>query len=194
MLQMPTVSLKRPIFRVGVISAAPGRTESDETPPATPCAPPAEDKTRQLEAQTQQAETAQLMGMLQGLAENLQTQYDQTLTHNRTEIARLAVEIARKILRTRTDKGDYEIQAVIEEALKRSPTRQDIVVRLNPEDLPRCQQLQQEAPQGAFGEIEFTADWSIGRGECLVETSKGVIRSFIDEHLDRIAEALEKVE
>jgi len=82
----------------------------------------------------------------------------------------------------------------VEEALKRAPTRQDIIVRLNPEDLPLCQQLQQENPQDAFSKLEFTADWSVGRGECLVETPKGVIRSFIEEHLERIGEALEKVE
>ena len=74
------------------------------------------------------------------------------------------------------------------------PARQDIVIRLNPEDLPQCQQHQQENPDSPFAELEFTADWSVGRGECLVETPKGIVKSFIEEHLERISEALQKVE
>ena len=45
----------------------------------------------------------------------------------------------------------------------------------------------------AFTELEFTPDWSIGRGECLVETPKGIVKSFLEEHLERISEALQKV-
>ena len=66
--------------------------------------------------------------------------------------------------------------------------------RLNPEDLPGCRKLQEEGPENPFTELELTADWSIGRGECLIETPKGIVKSFIEEHLERIGEALQKVE
>ena len=120
--------------------------------------------------------------------------HEETLAGNRAQIARLAVEIARRILLYKVGKGDYEIQAIVEEALKRAPTRQNVVVHLNPEDLSRCQQLQQADPQSPFAALEFAADWNIGRGECLVETPKGIVQSFLEEHLEHISEALQKAE
>ncbi|MGE5294498.1 MAG: FliH/SctL family protein [Solirubrobacterales bacterium] len=127
------------------------------------------------------------------IAANLDKLYQETLANNRVDIVKLAVEIARRIVKQQVTQGDYDIQAIVEEALKSAPTRQEIVIRLNPDDLPACQQHQQENPGGPFADLTFTADWSIGRGECVVETPKGVVKSFIEEHLEHISEALQKV-
>lgn len=147
---------------------------------------------QELEQHTDQF--ARLCRTAGAIADNLDRLYQETLAKHRTDIAKLAVEIARRILTYKVAQGDYDIQAIIEEALKRAPTRQSIVIRLNPEDLPRCQRYQEENPESPFAELELTADWSVGRGECLVETPKGIVKSFIEEHLERISEALQKVE
>ncbi len=146
------------------------------------------------ELKRQKGQFAQQCEMAGNIVKNLDRLYQDTVANNRAEIARLAVEIARKILMQRVAQGDYDIQAIVEEALKRAPAHEGIVVRLNPEDLPPCQQHQQENPDSPFAELEFAADWSVGRGECLVETPKGIVKSFIEEHLERLAEALQKVE
>jgi flagellar assembly protein FliH len=193
MTQIPTIHLRQPIATASVIDAEQVRIEPAATDPESEVRhPPAPDP--DAEFQPQRAELARLLEIVNGLAGGLHQLHEQTLVHNRTEIARLAVEIARRILMYKTGKGDYEIQAIVEEALKRAPTRQNVVVRLNPEDVSRCQQLQKDNPQSPFAELELTADWNIGRGECLVETPKGIVKSFIEEHLDHIREALEKVE
>jgi flagellar biosynthesis/type III secretory pathway protein FliH len=140
----------------------------------------------------QKAQLAQLCQAVNSIAGGLSRLYQDTLARNRAEIARLAVEIARKILRVRIEKRDYDMQGIVEEALKLAPTRQHVVIRLNPEDLPGCQQLQQANPTGPFAELEFTPDGGLGRGECLVETPKGIVPSFLEEHLERIGEALQK--
>jgi len=196
MPQMQTISLMQPITRAYVIHA-PGDESGDALPLECEPEPPVASQTEQarllLDLEQQKSKLSQLLETVHGLTNGLHELHDQTLAHNRVEIARLAVEIARKILMYKVGKGDYEIQAIVEEALKRAPTHQNIVVRLNPEDLPRCQQLRQENPQGPFADLELTADWSIGRGACVVETPKGIVKSFIEEHLERIGEALGKV-
>lgn len=146
------------------------------------------------ELKRQKGQFTELCETAGNIAKSLDGLYRETLANNRTEIARLAVEIARKILVQKVSQGDYDIQAVVEEALKRAPTHQGIVVHLHPEDLPRCQQYQQENPDSPFAALEFAADWNVGRSECLVETPKGIVKSFIEEHLERIGEALQKVE
>ncbi len=108
------------------------------------------------------------------------------------KIARLSVEIARKILMQKVQEGDYEIASIVEEALKNAPTRQDLVVHLNPEDLGYCQKIQQDEGLGALAGIEFVGDPNIGRAECVLVSPKGIIKSLINEHLEQIAKALEK--
>jgi len=200
MTQMPTIHLMQPIATACVIDAEQWRTADGGLPIEPTVAnpeseirnPPADDPGPG--AQPQSAELARLLEIVNGLADGLHQLHEQTLVRNRAEIARLAIEIARKILMCKAGKGDYEIQAIVEEALKRAPARQNVIVRLNPEDVSRCQQLQKDNPQSPFAELEFTADWNIGRGECLVETPQGIVKSFVEEHLEHISEALQKAE
>jgi len=139
-------------------------------------------------------ELTQLCGLVESLAEQLSRLHEEAIADHRGDIARLAVEIARKILTQRVASGDYDVQAVIEEALKRAPTHQNIIVRVNPQDLPACQKLQQKDAEGPFAALEFVGDRGIARADCLVETPKGIVRSFVEQHLERIGEALGRVE
>jgi len=147
---------------------------------------------RQLESRPQ--ELAQLCALVGTVTDKLSRLHEETVANHGSDIARLAVEIARKILAQRVADGDYDVQTIIEEALKRSPTHQNIVVRVNPLDLPPCQKLQQNDPEGPFAALEFVADRSIARADCLVETPKGIVKSFVEQHLERIGEALVRVE
>jgi len=113
---------------------------------------------------------------------------------HKEQIAKLSVEIARKVLAQKVHEKDYEIESIVKEALENAPTHQDVVVHLNPEDLAQCQKLQQDDTTGTLADIKFVADPDIGRAECLLETPKGIIESLIDEHLQRIGEALKKAE
>ena len=106
-------------------------------------------------------------------------------------IARLSVEIARKVLRRNVSDGDYEIEAIIKEALKNAPQSTHTVVRLNPQDLTTLQKLQ-ESGQEIFSGVELAADPAIGRAEYVVENPKGIIKVLIDEHLEHISKALIK--
>jgi len=120
--------------------------------------------------------------------------YDKLFVEHKEEIAKLSVEIARKILMQKVEDGAYEIQSIVKEALNNAPTRQDIVVHLNPEDFAQCQKAQQDEPDGALAGIKFVSDQNIGRAECLLESPKGIIESLINEHLERVGKALKKAE
>ena len=127
---------------------------------------------------------------LQALIEKLNQFCDKLFAEHKEEIAKLSVEIARKVLARQVQDGDYEIESVVREALKNAPTRKDVVVHLNPEDHILCQKAQQDEPNGVLAGIKFISDPNIGRAECLLETPKGIIESLIDEHLERIGNAL----
>jgi flagellar assembly protein FliH len=145
------------------------------------------------ELEEQKSELARVYQTVCEIADKLNKLYTDVSAKHKDEIAKLSVEIANKVLMQKIEKGDYEIEAIIKEALKNAPTQQEIVVHLNPEDLFKCQKMQENDPSSGFAQIKFVADPGIGRAECLVETPKGIVKSLIDEHMERITEALTKV-
>jgi flagellar biosynthesis/type III secretory pathway protein FliH len=154
---------------------------------------------------------SQACQILKALIEKMNQFCDRLFAEHREEIAKLSVEIARKVLARQVQNGDYEIESIIGEALKNAPTRKDLVAHLNPEDHILLQKALQSAtadkasPQDALrccgddsnsdlAGIKFILDPNIGRAECLLESPKGIIESLIDEHLERISDALKTAE
>ncbi len=146
------------------------------------------------DSETQKNTFSQACQAINGVVTKLNQFYDKVFVEHKEEIARLSMEIARKILMQKVEDGDYEIQSIVKEALNKAPTRQDIVVHLNPEDLAECQKALQNEPDGTLTDVKFVSDSNIGRAECLLESPKGIVESLINEHLDRISKALKKAE
>ena len=144
--------------------------------------------------QTQKEDLAQVRKALQGAVTQINNFQKNIVESNKEQIAKLSVEIARRILMQKVQDGDYEIESIVKEALQHAPAHKDVVVRLSPQDLAECQRIQQSDSGGTFVGIKFVADTNVGRAECVVESPKGVIESLIEEHLERIGKALEKAE
>jgi flagellar biosynthesis/type III secretory pathway protein FliH len=110
-------------------------------------------------------------------------------TDHKEDIAKLAVEIARKVLMQQVLNGAYDIETIVTKALEHVPSCEGVTVQVNPEDLDQCRQAQDVAESPLDG-VTFVADPMIGRAECRVESPKGVIQSLINEHLEQISKAL----
>ena len=133
---------------------------------------------------------SQVCQTLQSVTDKLQNFYDKVFMEHKEQIARLSVEIAKKILAQRVEKDDYKIETIVKEVLSKSPTRHDIDIHLNPEDIKNLQNTLQE--ESLFAGIKFTSDPNVGRAECLLKSPKVNIESSINEHLEQIYEALKK--
>jgi len=194
MTQTVTVHLEKPITSAkfldesagGIGGKLPGLGQANSAANAVQI--PSQD------SETQKNKFSQTCQAINDVVTKLNQFYDKIFVEHKEEIARLSVEIARKILMQKVEDGDYEIQSIVKEALNNAPTRQDIVVHLNPEDLAECQKALQNEPDGTLADIKFVSDSNIGRAECLLESPKGIVESLINEHLDRISKALKKAE
>ena len=184
MPQTLTVHLEKPIMSARITEAFGSATPSAETDGNR------ERQTITEDSQVQTAALSQACRTLNSLINKLNQFCDTVFAEHKEEIAKLSVEIARKVLMQKVKDGDYEIESIIKEALKNAPTRKDVVVHVNPEDYVLCQKIQQDQPNGDLDGIKFISDPNIGRAECLLETPKGIIKSLIDEHLEQIANAL----
>jgi len=186
MTQTLTVHLEKPIASAKIMDDSAGRGRVDSAANA--------ERILTQDSEAQKTAFSQAYQALNAVVAKLNECYDKVFAEHKEEIAKLSVEIARKILMQKIDDGDYEIESIVKEALKNAPTRQDIVVHLNPEDFAQCQKAQQDEADGALAGIKFVSDPNIGRAECLLESPKGIIESLINEHLERVSKALKKAE
>ena len=102
----------------------------------------------------------------------------------------LSIDIARKVLMQEIQAKRYQIEPIVREALSRIPQRTDVVVHLHPDDLARCELAKQDGLDSAQATVRFTADPGVDRGECLLRTSEGTVKSTVEEHLAEITETL----
>ncbi len=143
---------------------------------------------------TQKEDLGQACQALQNTINKVDDFQENLFKGHKEQIAKLSVEIARKILVQKVQDGDYEIESIIEEALKNAPTREDLVVHLNPEDLAECQKALEDNGGGMLAGIKLVSDSNVGRAECILDSPKGMIKSLIEEHLDQISKTLKKAE
>lgn len=147
-------------------------------------------RTGSLELQKQQLERLYLN--LQEVVNRLNDSYKKIFSEHKEQIAKLSVEIARKILVQKQEQGEYQMESIIEEALKQAPSLENVTIYLNPGDLENWKKNQQEGSGNIPEELNLVADGDIGAAECRIETPKGVIESIIEKHLERIEDALKK--
>jgi flagellar biosynthesis/type III secretory pathway protein FliH len=183
MAEPVTVDIATPIVSVGTIDDSDGAAGSGGEGAVNP--------------ETVQAEREDLMRAGKALEEaavKLQQFQEEIFSSHKEQIARLSVEIAGKILQKEIAGGKYDIGKIIQEALKVAPTQQDVVVRLNADDLERYEKGIDEKSGGGLANVKLVPDANIGPGQCVVETDKGMIEYFIEEHLKKVSEALKITE
>jgi flagellar biosynthesis/type III secretory pathway protein FliH len=181
MQSMLNLKIDRPIQNARILTDS----AADSTPPAQQ-----EQNLKHIESQ--KAQLNELCSNFRNIIETLSKMQSQLFKQHKEDISNLAVEIARKILAYKVNNGDYEIQEIIKQAIENSPVQEDITIRLNPDDYANIEQLM-KTPDTDFPKgVTFIADAKIKPANCSLETPKGIVESFIEEHLEKISEALKK--
>jgi flagellar biosynthesis/type III secretory pathway protein FliH len=189
-VQQITVKLDKPVKSVRIIgdscrdSEVRGRKSMDSEPRFV--------NSESRELQMQNATLSQAVSALNTAADKIRQFHNNAIARYKDDIARLSVEIARKVLSQKISSGDYKIETIIKEAMHETPDEQALEIHLNPADLEQCKNtLKTEFNCSSTG-IEFVANPNLARAECLVKSSKGSVESLIDVHLEKISEALLK--
>lgn len=188
MPDMPTVKLPRPISSINIVES---RSAVMELSAMEPVLEGNIETAMQTYLETKKLQYDKALEAIEAAAKKLQFVYERMIVEHRQAIAKLSIEIARKILSQKVKDGDYQIESIVQEVLNNAPARQNIVVRLNPQDLAKCQQLQ-KGDNNMLASVKLVADPGIGPAECVVETPKGKVESLIDGHLEQVARALSK--
>jgi flagellar assembly protein FliH len=113
-------------------------------------------------------------------------------TTSEREVLRLALEIARKVIRREVSVDEELILTLVKVALNRLSEQTIITVRMNPRDYQSIQRHHAaHSSAGTLSEgIKLLEDPSISRGGCLIETESGIIDARIEEQLREIENGL----
>jgi flagellar biosynthesis/type III secretory pathway protein FliH len=110
---------------------------------------------------------------------------------HREQIIRLAIQIASRILVRDVEQGQYQIERILTEAIATTPGGSILEIRMNPDDLKTYEEIVKNGSAEIDADIKLTADWSIGKAECVVITTEGLVECTMQEHLRQIEMALQ---
>jgi flagellar biosynthesis/type III secretory pathway protein FliH len=151
----------------------------------------AAEQTVQIQTLRQQAEkAASLCKALQKAVGQIEQISKDLFVSHRESIVRLSLEIAAKILAKDIHQRNYDMEAIVLQAMQNLPPAQRITLRLHPEDLAIWQEAAGHDQMTAPENILCIGDWSVGKAECIVETDQGVVEYLIEEQLKQVATAL----
>lgn len=134
------------------------------------------------------AESRQVEQALTDCLRQLREFQEQLVKDAEGQLVGLAVDIAGKILCKEIEDGNYDIDAIVTEALSHLSSRNDVVIHLNPEDLA-ASQLSNGQSTGTDN-VQFVADSGVPRAQCMLETQEGIVETAIKQTLDDLADAL----
>jgi flagellar assembly protein FliH len=97
------------------------------------------------------------------------------------EVAKLAIEVAKKIIYREIQVDPNIIQTLIRVTLANVAAKNPVTVRVNPIDFNYISERQAEQSQTEARNISIVPDKSIERGGCLVETDCGDIDARLEE-------------
>lgn len=174
-----TLNLETPIGKVDMVNASDTVIDGECVEQAQP---------ESLDAE--RAHLAGICGMLEGAAVEVKQFHKDLFSVHTEQIARLSIAIAEKILLHEIGEEKHEIEKIIQEAIKSAPSQNNVIVKVNQGDIELYQKTVKETGKDVLANVELVADANIGPGQCTVETDKGTVDYFIEQHLQQISKAL----
>lgn len=111
-----------------------------------------------------------------------------TLENAEEQILQLSLAIAKKVIHLEVTTSRDVIQGVLKEAIKNIVDRENMKIRINPQDFRYMMEIKSDFLQNFDGikNVVFEEDSSIGRGGALIETMHGEVDARLDQQYDEI--------
>lgn len=130
------------------------------------------------------------LAVLHAATEQLHAQRDRWLDQCQTETIRLGVAIAERLLQRTLTTHPEAVIDLVRSALEWSVGADYLSVRLHPADAELVTSAAASLHTEACATLEFVADDSLTRGDCIVETPNGQIDARREVLTQRIADEL----
>jgi flagellar biosynthesis/type III secretory pathway protein FliH len=133
----------------------------------------------------------QLLGGLNVAIQDLQRQQSQSIQELQHVAIELATAAAAWLTQASIDRGQFNLQQLIESSVEQLGGDSSIAVRLNPQDHELWTQLQKENGVTAetLTELEYVSDASLARGSCTTESQNISLVTDIETRLASVRQA-----
>ncbi len=164
-------------------------------PPPEPGETERERQTREEYERRWQEEHAAVEHMLAGLeaaVRSLKEEHSRRLGEMQKAAVELGVTVAAHILHDKIRADDFDVGALVRQAVGRLETDQPVTVRLHPKDqalLERCLG-EGRAPLHDSAEVRLVADPSLSRGDCRAEAGDVSVLSHLEDQLAEVRQHL----
>ncbi len=111
------------------------------------------------------------------------------------EIVQLAVMVAQKVINHEVTTHSELIVGIVKKALEKVRDREEILIRVSPDDIDMVIDNQEEVVSGTKGikKMKMLADNGITAGGCVIETSNGTVDARVERQLSEIEHSLLEV-
>ncbi len=130
-----------------------------------------------------------------GLVEKAHEERRRIVAGSEDEVVQLAVAVARKIIGREMAANPDIIVDIVKRAIQKTTDREELTVRVNPDNLESALNAQDEITRSVKGirKMKFLADPTVAPGGCVVETSNGTVDARVERQLSEIEQALTEV-
>lgn len=111
------------------------------------------------------------------------------------EIIALVISVAEKVIGSQLVSRPELVGGIVRAAIQKATDREELVIRVNPEDLEYVTSLNEDLRKETQGmrTLRIIPDSIISRGGCVLETSNGSVDATLERQLSEIREALMEV-
>lgn len=122
-------------------------------------------------------------------------QHDNIINEAEKDIITLVTSVAQKIIGCELTTRPELVGGIVRAAILKATDREELVIRVNPEDLEYVNSLNEELRKDTQGmrSLRIISDSIISRGGCMVETSNGSVDATLERQLSEIREAFMEV-
>lgn len=137
----------------------------------------------------------QSIAQLQDLMDSLRQERESFFASIESEVVKLSVEIAEKILRHELESKPEAVMEIIRLALLQLTDRDSISLRISPQDAELVKQHREQIRDAAGGvrQIEIIEDRRVDPGGCVIESASGSLDARVSSQLSEISRALLEV-
>lgn len=153
-----------------------------------------EEYERGFEEGQRQAERG-LSNVFKSLREAIEEIYslrEQIFRHSEEDLLKLSILVARKIIQQEVSQDRRILANVLTAALENAAERDEVIIRINPEDLKLVNSQKQISLSGISEDklLNLKPDDTVTSGGCIVETQLGEIDARLERQLDEIFKSL----
>ncbi len=131
----------------------------------------------------------------QNLVEKAHKERQEVIVGSEDEIVQLAIAVARKVIGHELATNPDTIVDIVKRAIQKVTDREELTIRVNPDNLDCAINSQDEITQSVKGvrKLKILSDPTVSLGGCVVESPNGTVDARMERQLNEIEQALMEV-